>query len=248
MNNNRLNTLLTKWEATKNETMYRCIVDELVNGETYLYVPTNNKFLSDKIYGDEPFEDGVRFTSVLNNDGLLSIVVFSSEQNLKMWAKQDIGFIKFATKSLLKFCDTKLIARIIIDAQRPSLFVLEKNLRNNTTVEKPQQNQALDIRLFALKEPFSGALRNNIVIASENISTILEVYHCGVRKNNKSAFMIGVKLSTYSDEAKKATLLAMDRATIGSSLGMPLEVVFLQSEKMYNSTKSIKDSLIYKRV
>jgi len=252
--NTNLDALLNYWKDNKNEDSYKNIVEELLKGNTFLYIPVADKLNEKEILDISKLKDKtIRFTSVLNRDGLLVVVVFSDETSLKMWAKRDIGFIKLKTKDLLTFCDSKSINRIIINANQSNAFVLEKGKKADES--NVSRNSSGDVKLWVPKRPIKGDLLNNIIMSCANVSTVSEVYHFGASRDvglginqEKHSLVLGVKLDLYSEDAKHATLIALDKAINNKKTELPIEIIFLDNEEFYKGAKSLKDSLIYKRV
>ena len=237
---------LKQWEKQQNENTFKDVIHHLLEENTYLYIPTDEHLFEKEIYSEKALENSnMKFSSVINKDGLLAIAVFSTETALKMWAKRDMAYFKLETKALLGFCDRKQISRIIINAGQPDVFVLNKTMNKS---EKDVPQAGVEMRFWTPQRPISGDLLDKLIMAVANVSTISEVYHYGVTRNNKHSLVLSVKLDTYSEEAQKAALFAMDGALKDTPLELPTEVLFLRDPQLYEQSKKIKDALIYKRV
>ena len=77
------------------------------------------------------------------------------------------------------------------------------------------------------------------------MDTINEVYQYGQTKNNEFSLVLGIKLSTNSDNAKTATINAVQTALQGEKIDQLLDIFFIEDESWYNTIRNVENSKVY---
>jgi hypothetical protein len=177
-------------------------------------------------------------------DGLQVVSAFSDEKALLTWSRKETQFTAMKSQDVLEFCQAHGIDRIIINIDQPNMFVLERD-RTNIKSEKIQQETK--VQVWTPKNPIAGNLREKMRENFSKVSTIREVFHFGMTRNQEHVFMLAFHLDTYSEDAKFACMNAIQNAMAGEQLEFPLEVLFLENTSWRETAKNISGSLLYQR-
>jgi len=240
--NTRLNFLLTNYSQNRSQGNYELVVKELLNGNSFLIVPTINDGIKNdwtKLDTDQT----IKITSVFNLDGLKVLGVFSSEARLYHWAKTATQYTALQAQAVLDLCKEQDISRIVINSDSNDMFVLERN--SNTKTLHIKKDEIVTVGTPA--EPLSSHIIQNMVKGFKLIEEVLEAYQYLMERNGEVSIMIGIKLSAYSDNAKKAVLYKIQDALLDESSQMHVDILFLDTRDIYNNAKNIEGALFYKK-
>jgi len=243
--NKLLELLEIHQKQNRDESSYKNVLDELLNGDSYLLLPSvNNNPSSEEVTISTENTRTLKLTCIFNMDGLKVLGAFTDESSLLNWAKEPTQYTSLPSKAVLKLCEDNSIERIVINSDSSTLFFLERNRGNfeNHVIEKETK-----IQVWAPKHPLDSHILNKLIEQFICIDTIEEVYQYGQTKNNELSIVLGFKLSTTSDNAIKATTHAVGIALENEKLNYPLDLYFIQEQGWYDTIRSIQGSLVYKK-
>jgi len=223
---------------------YKNVVLELMNGNSFLLLPSKIDNELSTSWTTASTDTTLQLTCIYNLDGLKVLGAFTDEQSLLNWTKQPTQYTALSSKDILQLCEEQLIERIVINSDQPTMFVLERNRQNiktetikeKTTVQIGTPNRPLDNKII-------GKLIENF----ERVPTIDEVYQYGQTKGNEFSIVLGFKLSTNSDNAKTASINAVQNALQGETIDQLLDLFFIEDQGWYQTIRNTEKSLIYMR-
>ncbi|MFZ4455018.1 MAG: SseB family protein [Bacteroidales bacterium] len=125
--NGKLIELITKHCEQLTYESYKRVYDELLFGNSELYLPSINDSNTLSIWHILKPNAKLKLTSIHEIDGIQSIGVFTSEKALINWTKSESGYTVMKSKDVFKLCESNNIFRIIIDSDSSTMFVLEYN-------------------------------------------------------------------------------------------------------------------------
>lgn len=223
---------------------YKNVILELMNGNSFLLLPSENDNESSGIWETTKENTELQLTCVYNLDGLKVLGAFTDETSLLNWAKKPTQYTALTSKAVLELCEKELIERIVINSDLPTMFVLERNRDNiksvsiekDTTVQVGTPNKSLEKKVV-----------EKLIQNFERVEIIEEVYQYGQTKNNEFSLVLGFKLSTNSDNAKTATINAVQNALQGQKINQLIDLFFIEDESWYETIKKIESSFVYKK-
>ena len=244
--NSRLLKLLDIYWKNKGEgDSYKNVVLELMNGNSFLMFPTKNDFKTDtNNWTVTEKEISLKTQSLLDVDGLKVLAVFTDEQSLMTWVRTPTEFTAMRSQDVLKFAQDNNVSRIIINNNLSNMFVLERNREN---VTKHQIKQGTNVQIGVPNKPLAISLIKELIDNFKKNRTILEVYQYGQTKEDEFSIVLGFKLLTNSDNAKKAALNIVQNAVGKGTLEQPIDLFFIETNEWYEAIKKIENSLIYKK-
>lgn len=241
--NETLLNLLHEWKNNESAENYTNVVNELLGGQSYLLLPSAN---DGKSNGWKTLKPGMplKLTSVYDVDGLKILATFTDESALLTWARKQTEFTAMRSQDVIEFCQTQGIDRIVINRDQPTMFVLERN-RDNIKGETVQKETK--VQIWALKNPISGQLLAKLKSNFSKVSSIREVYHFGMTRNNEHVMILAFALDIYSENSRIACIHAIQNAMGDEAPALPLELFYLEDQKWYNTARNVENSLIYSR-
>ncbi|MCO5267443.1 MAG: SseB family protein [Brumimicrobium sp.] len=243
--NNRLFDLLEIYRQQNGQgDTYKNVVLELMNGNSFLLLPSENDGSNSDTWTTAQKGTTLKLTCVFNLDGLKVLGAFTDENALLSWAKKPTQYTALSSKDVLKLCEENLIERIVINSDLPTMFVLERNRENiktdtikeETTVQVGTPNRPLDQRVIS-----------KLIDQFKRIDTIQEVYQYGQTRNNEFSLVLGFKLSTNSDNAKTATINAVQTALQNETIDQLLDLFFIEDESWYRTITNVENSFVYRK-
>lgn len=236
--------LLYEWKNTESSESYRNVVNELLNGQSFLLLPSANDGKTNTDWNTLKTGSTLKLTSVFDLDGLQVLGAFSDENALLTWSRKQTEFTAMRSQDVIEFCQNNGIDRIVINSDQPTMFVLERNRDNikSETIQKETQ-----VRVWTPKNPISGKLLEKLKANFSKVSSIREVYHFGMTRNDEHIFILAFSLEVYSDDARFACMNSIQNSMNEEKIEFPLELFYLEDESWYNTAKEISNSLIYKR-
>jgi AraC family transcriptional regulator len=239
--NTRLNFLLDAWGGHQSDENYHDVMDEIMNGNSYLLLPSVN---SDKTNGWKTAEAAstIKLSSVYNLDGLLVLGVFSDEQTLTDWTHKPAEYTAMRTQDVLDLCRQRKIDRIIINNGQKNMYVLERNRDN--IIQIPAEERA-NVLLGEVTEPLSPKLMGKLLAALRKVDTITEAYLYMQSLSNDTSYGLGVCMNVNNEHSRLALQNAVNMALVGEHLDIPVDVTILEKEDWLNAARSIRNSLIY---
>lgn len=243
-NNEKLLQCIHKYKDNTSPSNYKKVYNELVNGNGFLLLPSDNNGMESDHW--EPINEnrGIKLTSVYNLDGLKAIGVFTSEDVLFEWAQKPMEYTALHSNDVLELCKKEGFDRIVIDSDMPTMFVLERNTEN---VQTEIIKEETTVQVGTPLNPISGSLLNKLQTNFSKNATIEEVYQYVMIRNSESIFILGFYLNSFSENSKKAAINAVQNAMVGETLELPLELFMLEDEGWYQTARNIEDSLVYKK-
>jgi hypothetical protein len=125
--NKKLIELLNEYSKDNKYKIYKKVVEELVEGNAYLLLPSNHDY-GDKYKSWTPVEEGHKIDlGIYFVDGLKAIAAFSSEEALFTWKKKVAKYISLPSKAIIEICEANGIDRIVIDSKLPTMIVLQRS-------------------------------------------------------------------------------------------------------------------------
>lgn len=238
--NSRLFELLKVFQKQNGKgDSYRNVVLELMNGNSFLLLPSKNDGKNSNYWTTAKKDTTLKLTCIYILDGLRVLGAFTDENALLSWAKKPTEYTELSSKDVMKLCDEYLIDRIIINSNLPTMFVLEKNtanIKSGTNVQVGVSNRPLGNRITA-----------KLIDKFKQVDTIDEVYQYGKTKDNEFSIVLGFKLLTNSDNAKTATINAVQTALQGEKIDQILDIFFIEDENWYQIIRNIDKSFLYKK-
>ena len=242
--NRTLLNLLYEWKNNESSENYTNVVNEILSGHSFLLLPSVNDGKSSGDWKTIKTGSTLKLTSVFDVDGLKVLGAFTDESALMTWSRKQTEFTAMKSQDVIDFCQTSGIDRIIINSDQPTMFVLERNRENIKTETVQRQTE---VRIWTPKNPISGNLLEKLKSNFSKISTIREVYHYGMTRDDEHIFIIAFSLEIYSEDARFACINAIQNSMSGETIEFPLELFYLDDESWYSTARGVADSLIYKR-
>ncbi len=217
-------------------------MEELLEGNSFLILPTiNDKVVDDWTVANE--ETKLKLTSVFDLDGFKVLGAFSNEKSLLIWSKNPATYTAVKSSSVLKMCEEIGVSRIVINSGSEDIFVIERsskteqiNIQGGTTIQIGTPARPLDDRII-----------KNLMSNFLPIENILEAYQYMQTRNSEATITIGLKLSSYSDNAKKAALFAVQTALHNETSKTFVDIYFLETDDWLDRVKNIQGAFFYKK-
>ena len=233
------------WKKNDKGDSYKDVVLELMNGNSFLMLPTENDSKHETNSWNASQEDTtLNLASVVNLDGLKVLAAFTDEEAMLSWTKRPTQYTSLRSQDVLRICEENNINRIVINSDQPNMFVVERGKEN---VKEYQIGKDTDIQLGTPNRPLSNSIIGKLLGSFKNNSTILEVYQYGQTKHGEFSIVLAFKLSTYSDNAKEAVINIVQNELQNETPDQSLDLFFIDSEEWYERIRKVEKSLIYKR-
>lgn len=243
--NNRLFDLLEIYRQQNGQgNSYKNVVLELMNGNSFLLLPSENDGSNSDTWTTAKKDTTLKLTCVFNLDGLKVLGAFTDENALLNWAKKPTQYTALSSKDVLKLCEENLIERIVINSDLPTMFVLERN-RENIKTDTIKEEKT--VQIGTPNRPLDKKIISKLIDQFQRIDTIQEVYQYGQTRNNEFSLVLGFKLSINSDNAKTATINAVQTALQGETIDQLLDLFFIEDEGWYKTITNIENSFVYRR-
>lgn len=219
---------------------YQNVVLELMNGDSFLLLPSDNELST--TWTTAKADTTLQRIWIYNLDGLKVLGAFTDEQSLFNWKKQQTRYTALPSKDILKLCEEQRIERIVINSGQPNMFVLERS-RENIKTETIKEETT--VQISTPNRPLENKIIGKLIENFKRVPTIEEAYQYGQTKNNEFSIVLGFKLSIYSENAKTATINAVQNALQGEKIDQLLDLFFLEDEGWYQTVRNTEKSLIY---
>ena len=131
-NNTLLLETIKAFQGNQNQETFMAVLQELQGETAFLILPT-----LEPVAGKEKNKEGwstiekgtkLSFTSVFEMDGQKVMGVFTSQQNLMLWAQETKPFVSIPAKDVLDIAMQNGIEKIIIDSNLDTMFVLGRTV------------------------------------------------------------------------------------------------------------------------
>jgi hypothetical protein len=223
---------------------YKEVVLELMNGNSYLLLPSQNDDEGTDTWTTAQKDTTLKLNCVYNLDGLKVLGAFTDEACLVAWSKKPTQYTALPSKEVIRLCEEQLIERIVINSDLPTMFVLERNRTNITT---DIIKEATTVQVGTPNRPLEGRIIQKLIAQFKRVETIDEAYQYGQTRNNEFSIVLGFKLSTNSENAKTATINAVQTALQGENMDQLLELYFIEEEGWYRTIRNVQNSFFYKK-
>ncbi len=223
---------------------YKNVILELMNGNSFLLLPSVNDNENSDTWTTAKTDTSLKLTCIYNLDGLKVLGAFTDENALLSWAKKPTQYTGLSSQDVLKLCEENLIERIVINSDLPTMFVLERNRENikTETIEKETT-----VQVGTPNRPLENRIIQRLIEQFKRVDTINEVYQYGQTKSNEFSLVLGFKLSTNSDNAKTATINAVQTALQGEKIDQLLDLFFIEDDSWYQTIKNVENSFVYRK-
>lgn len=243
--NTKLIFYINNWVENPSLENYKVVVDELMNGDSYLLLPSlNDENTAANDWQTVETGTSLQLTSIFNLDGLKVLGAFTDENALLFWTKKPTSYTALASKSVMSLCEANHISRIVINSGSRNMFVLE---RNNENVKEFEIKENTTVRLGTPAKPLDKSIVNKMIASFKSVDTIEEAYQYIQEMNNKFSITIGIKLSTDSDNARLAVLNAVQDALQNEKPDLFVDIFFIDSDHWLTTIRNISHSLFYKK-
>jgi len=243
--NTRLIFLMNNWSENSSDQNYKLVMEELLHGNSFLILPTLN---SDQVSLSENWNVAeqdmtLKLTSVYNLDGLKVLGVFCDEASLTNWSKTITPYTALKSQAVFELCKNLNINRIVVNSGARNMFVIQRC----STSEPRSIKQGSILRIGTPDRPLGKVILQNIVANFTTNENILEAYQYVQVINDEANLTIGLKLLSYSENAKKAALYAVEDALSNESKKTFVDIIFLDTEHQYDTVRNVEESLFYKK-
>lgn len=243
--NSRLLELLNIYEKKQGKAdSYKNVLLELMNGNSFLLLPSENDNKLTENWSTSKKDTSLNLTCVFILDGLKVLGAFTDEESLLSWAKKPTAYTALESKAVLELCEKELIERIVINSDLPTMFVLERDRENIETLTIEQETK---VQVGSPNRPLEKSIIQKLIQNFQRIDVISEVYQYGQTRNDEFSIVLGIKLSTNSENAKTATINAVQNALKDENINQLLELFFIEDKGWYQTIKNIEDSFVYKK-
>jgi type III secretion system (T3SS) SseB-like protein len=243
--NTRLIYLLNIYGEHNSEKNYEQVLNEILDGNAYLLLPTINDGKNKSgSWTTNKVGDTLKLTSIHNLDGLKAIAVFSDEKALFDWAKKTTEYTAVPTQVLPDLCRQMGIVSVVINSGQKNMFVVERNLDNfkSRTILKETP-----VKIGAPSQPLSPQIIKKLAENFKNVSTIEAAYQYAQLMDQEFSIVLGICLSSESDNSKTALHNAISNALEGEVLKTPVDLMVLNNFSLIDSVKNIPNALFYSR-
>jgi hypothetical protein len=243
--NSRLFKLLEIYQKQNGKgDSYKNVILELMNGNSFLLLPSLNKDEGSETWTTAQKNTTLKLTSIYNLDGLKVLGAFTDEASLLSWAKKPTQYTAISSKDVLKLCEEQLIERIVVNSDLPTMFVLERNRANIKTETIKEETR---VQVGIPNRPLRREILKKLIDQFQRVETIDEVYQYGLKKNNEFSIVLGFRLFINSENAKTATINAVQTALQGEKIDQLLDLYFITDDGWYQTIRNVENSLFYKR-
>ena len=128
--NNKLNPLLNDWGKGPSGKNFERVMDELVNGNSYLILPTVENKHQVSFQWTASANEKLGLTCIFEVDGVKILGAFTDNDTISNWAKGPHPCIMMKTKDVLKLCEMNNIYKIVINSDSPNIFLAERSRKH----------------------------------------------------------------------------------------------------------------------
>lgn len=231
--NSVLLELIHAYRQHPSSDSYSKVIEELYGSRAFLVVPTGEKHEYSNEWKKSKGGDVIDFATVYNLDGLLVLGVFTSEEALSKWITEEMGYIAIPSKTIMEIAERENFGRIVIDSDQETMFVLERNVSNTNEISIKEDTEVL---IWYPKNPISGAHKTQLCSAFAKVSSIKEVYHFGMTRNDEAILILAFLLDEVNDNSRLAVLSAMNDGMNGFRTEFPLEMMYVKEGDDWHTT------------
>lgn len=192
--NTRLLKLLHAYRENENNENYQRVVDELMNGNACLLLPTVNSGSPKETWRDMEEGEDLKLTSVFDVDGLTVLGAFTGEEPLLDWAGKKTEYTAMSSSDALDLCMANGIERIVIDSHQPTMFVMQ---RGQHDIETESLQEGSKILLGFPAQPIEGRILEKLKTRCNKKPFIQEVHQFIMSRKQETSLVLGFKLDLY---------------------------------------------------
>lgn len=241
--NSVLLQLIQAYHQNETPENYKKVIEELYGSRAFLVVPTGKNQEYSNEWKKSKGGDVIDFATVYNMDGLLVLGVFTSEATLSRWITEEMGYIGLPSKTVMEIAQQHNFGRVVIDSDQETMFVLERNVSNTNEITIEEDTEVL---IWYPKQPISGDHKKQLCSAFAKVSSIKEVYHFGMTRNDEAILILAFLLDEVNDNSRLAVLSAMNDGMNGFSTEFPIEMMYVKEGDNWHTTGN-NFEVFYKR-
>src|SRR5699024_5835258 len=220
--NTTLLKLLHDYRNDESSENYQRVVDELMNGNAFLLLPTVNRDGPKESWRRMEEDEDLKLTSVFNVDGLTVLGAFTGEDTLLEWAEKETEYTAMPSGAVLDLCLANGIERIVIDSHQPTTFVMQRG-RSDVDAETLQQG-ATEL-IGAPAQPIEGNVLKKLKVRCDKKRFIQEVYQFMMSRGKETTLVVGFKLDKYNGNTRSASIQAVQDAVQGEQFEQAVDVL-----------------------
>jgi hypothetical protein len=242
--NTKLIFYINNWWENRSDKNYKIVVDEILNGNSYLLLPTiNDPTSTNTDWQIADADTTLNLTSCFNLDGLKVLGAFTDEKALVAWAKKPTHYTSLKSDAVISICEQNNIGRVVINSGSPNMFVLERN-RNmqNYSIKKDTT-----VHIGTPSKPLNDQIIQKLIARFEENDNIEGAYQYIQELNGEISIMIGIKLFKESENGQTAVLNAVQDAMKDEKSEQFVDVFFIENAEWLDVISNVNDSLFYKK-
>lgn len=241
--NSVLLQLIQAYHQNETPENYKKVIEELYGPRAFLVVPTDGEQSKSDEWKTLEKGTSVAFTTVFDVEGMLVFGVFTSETTLSKWTDRETAFMAMPARAVLDLAETHSFGRVVIDSDQDTMFVLERNVSNTNEITIEEDTEVL---IWYPKQPISGDHKKQLCSAFAKVSSIKEVYHFGMTRNDEAILILAFLLDEVNDNSRLAVLSAMNDGMNGFSTEFPIEMMYVKEGDNWHTTGN-NFEVFYKR-
>ncbi|MCD8518278.1 MAG: SseB family protein [Flavobacterium sp.] len=241
--NSVLLQLIQAYHQNETPENYKKVIEELYGSRAFLVVPTDGEQSKSNEWKTLEKGTSVAFTTVFDVEGMLVFGVFTSETALSKWTDRETAFMAMPARAVLDLAETHSFGRVVIDSDQETMFVLERNVSNTNEIKIEEDTEVL---IWYPKQPISGDHKKQLCSAFAKVSSIKEVYHFGMTRNDEAILILAFLLDEVNDNSRLAVLSAMNDGMNGFSTEFPIEMMYVKEGDNWHTTGN-NFEVFYKR-
>jgi len=127
--NAKLIALLNDWSKEPIFKNYKNVMDELMNGNSFLMLPSQNDKKAESEWRISNGETS-GLTCIFEVDGLKVIGGFTDDGAITRWAKGHATYTSMRSQEVLELCEREDIYKIVINSDSPNIFLVQRKIGN----------------------------------------------------------------------------------------------------------------------
>ena len=127
--NTKLIELLKDWSKEPIFKNYEKVMNELINGNSFLMLPSQNDNNSEKGWRTSQ-DETLSLTCIFEVNGLKVIGGFTDDDAIIRWAKGHATYTSMRSQEVLELCEREDIYKIVINSDSPNIFLAQRKTGN----------------------------------------------------------------------------------------------------------------------
>jgi hypothetical protein len=240
--NTKLYKLLDAYQKANNESKYKSVLFELMNGNSFLLLPSEHDNQYSGGWETTDKDTTLKLKCIFVVDGLRVLGAFTDEDSLLAWSKEKTQYTVLQSKDIIKLCEREQIDRIVINSGLPTMFVLERSRENVTSIKIKEETT---VKVGTPNRSLDSKIISKLIEQFKRIETIEEAYQYGQVNNGEFSIVLGFKLSNNSENSKTATINAVQNVLEKEEIDQLLDIFFIEDAGWYATISNIEGSCIY---